>query len=62
MVVLGQIVAGILGVLAVGSEYSSGTIQNTLLAVPSRLRVLAAKAVVVFTAVTATALVTIVAA
>jgi len=62
MVVLGQIVAGIIGVMATGSEYSSGSIQNTLLAVPARLRVLAAKAVVVFAAVTATSLVTILAA
>lgn len=62
MVALGQIVAGIIGVMATGHEYSSGSIQNTLLAVPSRLRVLAAKTVTVFAAVTVTSLVTILAA
>lgn len=59
MTVLGQIIAGILGVMAVGAEYSSGSIQTTLMAVPSRLRVLWAKAIVLGTVVTATALVTV---
>ena len=59
MVVLGQIVAGILGVMSVGAEYSSGSIQTTLMAVPTRLRVLWAKAIVQFLAVTGTALVTV---
>lgn len=59
MVVLGQIIAGILGVISVGAEYSSGSIQTTLMAVPTRLRVLWAKAIVQFIAVTGTALVTV---
>ncbi|MGM7670484.1 hypothetical protein [Microbacterium sp. A93] len=59
MVVLGQIIAGILGVMAIGSEYSSGTIQPTLLGSPTRLRVLWAKTVVVFMSVTVTAVVTV---
>ncbi|MGP9736068.1 ABC transporter permease [Brachybacterium sp. AOP42-C2-15] len=59
MVVLGQIIAGILGVMSVGAEYSSGSIQTTLMAAPTRLRVLWAKASVQFIAVTATALVTV---
>lgn len=62
MVVLGQIIAGILGITAVGGEYSSGSIQTTLLAVPARLRVLWAKAIVQFVAVTGVALVTVSAA
>jgi ABC-2 type transport system permease protein len=62
MVILGQIIAGILGVTAVGGEYSSGSIQTTLLAVPARLRVLWAKAIVQFVAVTGVALLTVVAA
>lgn len=61
-VLLGQIIAGILGVMAVGSEYSSGSIRTTLMAVPARRRVLWAKALVLFTAVSVTALVTVVAA
>ncbi|MGW1049702.1 ABC transporter permease [Streptomyces sp. NPDC002521] len=39
--------AGMLGVLAMSSEYSSGLIRTTFLAVPNRLRVVLAKAVVV---------------
>lgn len=62
MVILGQIIAGILGVTAVGGEYSSGSIQTTLLAVPTRLRVLWAKAIVHFVAVTGVALITVSAA
>lgn len=58
-VVLGQIIAGILGVMLIGAEYASGSIQPTFVAVPDRLRVLRAKAVVAFTVVTATALVTV---
>lgn len=58
-VVLGQIIAGIIGVMSVGSEYSSGSIQTTLMAVPARLRVLWAKAIVQFVAVTGTALLTV---
>jgi ABC-2 type transport system permease protein len=44
---LSQIVVGVLGVLAMGSEYSSGTIASTLAAVPNRLQALAAKALAV---------------
>ncbi|MDD7961937.1 ABC transporter permease subunit [Microbacterium thalli] len=58
-VVLGQIIAGIFGVMLIGAEYSSGAMQTTLTAVPHRMRVLAAKAVVAFTAVTVVALVTV---
>jgi ABC-2 type transport system permease protein len=46
-VALGQAVVAALAVLAVGSEYSSGTIQTTLAAVPRRCTMLAAKAAVV---------------
>jgi len=58
MVILGQIIAGIIGVMSIGSEYSSGSIQPTLLASPLRLRVLGAKALVMFVLVVAAALVT----
>ncbi|WP_231295130.1 ABC transporter permease [Corynebacterium efficiens] len=58
-VVFGQIIAGILGVLAITTEYSSGTIHPTFIAAPGRLRVLMAKSVVVFLLVTTTALVTV---
>ncbi|WP_052129030.1 ABC transporter permease subunit [Clavibacter michiganensis] len=44
---LTQIVVGVLGVLAMGSEHSSGTIASTLAAVPNRLEALAAKALAV---------------
>lgn len=44
---LAQIIMGILGVLTVTGEYSSGMIRATLAAVPRRLPVLWAKAVVV---------------
>jgi ABC-2 type transport system permease protein len=44
---LSQIVVGVLGVLAMGSEHSSGTIASTLAAVPNRLEALAAKALAV---------------
>ncbi len=49
-VLFGQLIAGVLGVLVISGEYASGTIQPTLVAVPSRLTVLAAKAVVLFLA------------
>lgn len=58
-VLLGQIMAGIIGVLCIGSEYSSGTITSTLLAAPTRLRALLAKAVLLFAVLTATGLVTV---
>ena len=57
--VFGQVIAGILGVLVMTSEYSSGTIQTTFIAAPNRLQVLAAKTLIVFPVVTATALVTV---
>jgi ABC-2 type transport system permease protein len=44
---LGQLLLGILGVLAVSAEFSSGMIRATFTAVPRRPRVLAAKAAVV---------------
>ncbi|MCR2791822.1 hypothetical protein NQ156_01955 [Microbacterium sp. zg.Y625] len=59
MVVVGQIIAGIVGVMSVGAEYSSGAIQSTLLASPTRLRALWAKAIVSFAAVTVVSLVTV---
>jgi ABC-2 type transport system permease protein len=46
-VYLGQAVVAILGVLVVGTEYSTGTMRLTLAAVPRRTSVLAAKAGVV---------------
>ena len=54
--IFGQVIAGVLGVLAISSEYSSGTIQPTLTAVPTRIPVLGAKALVLFTTVTTTTL------
>ncbi|WP_433190754.1 hypothetical protein [Actinoallomurus sp. CA-150999] len=50
-VVPGLLLTGVLGVLAMTSEYTSGTIQATLAAIPRRPLVLAAKAAV-FGAVT----------
>jgi len=44
---LTQIVVGVIGVLAMGSEHSSGTIASTLAAVPNRLEALGAKALAV---------------
>lgn len=57
--IFGQVIAGVLGVLTISSEYSSGTIQPTMLAAPNRLQVLAAKAAVLFSVVTGTALFTV---
>ncbi|MFI7290258.1 ABC transporter permease subunit [Streptomyces anulatus] len=45
-VLLGSICVITLGVLTIGSEYSTGMIRTTLTACPSRGRVLAAKAIV----------------
>ena len=55
----GQFVAAVLGVLAVSGEYSTKMVQSTLAAVPSRLPVLAAKAMVLFGLVTTVGLVTL---
>ena len=46
-VVLGQLVIGLMAVMAVTAEYSSGSIKSTLAAVPNRWMMLAAKAAVV---------------
>jgi ABC-2 type transport system permease protein len=46
-VYVGQALVAVLGVLAIGTEYSTGTMRLTLVAVPRRLSVLAAKAGVV---------------
>lgn len=43
-VALGQLVIGVLGVLVVTGEYSSGAIRSTLAAIPDRPLLLAAKA------------------
>jgi ABC-2 type transport system permease protein len=48
--VFGQLAIAVLGVLVITTEYSTGGIRASLTAVPQRLRLLAAKAVV-FTAV-----------
>lgn len=45
-VYLGQAVAALAGVLALGGEYATGMIRVTLTAIPRRRRVLAAKALV----------------
>lgn len=55
----GQIIAGVLGVLAITSEYSSGTIQPTLIAAPRRGVVFVAKALVVFPVMVVTALISV---
>ncbi|PNI09469.1 ABC transporter permease [Arthrobacter sp. AFG7.2] len=55
----GQFVAAVLGVLAISGEYSTKMVQSTLAAVPSRLPVLAAKAMVLLGLVTAVGLVTL---
>ncbi|HET6673328.1 MAG TPA: ABC transporter permease subunit [Agromyces sp.] len=49
-VYFGQLVAGVLGVLVISGEYTTGMIRSTLAAVPMRLPALAAKAVVLFVA------------
>lgn len=58
-VVIGQIIAGVIGVMVICSEYSSGGVQPTFVAVPDRLRVLSAKAIVAFTASTGVAVITV---
>jgi ABC-2 type transport system permease protein len=44
---LGQLAIAALGALAISAEYSTGSIRTTLVAVPDRVRLLLAKAVVV---------------
>jgi ABC-2 type transport system permease protein len=56
-VYLGQVVAALAGVLAIGGEYGTGMIRVTLAAVPRRGRLLAAKAVAVAGPVLAAAVV-----
>jgi ABC-2 type transport system permease protein len=58
---VGQAVVAVLAVLAVGSEYSTGMIRSTLVAVPRRGTVLAAKAAVLTGAVGAAATVAVLA-
>lgn len=55
---LGQLATAVFGVLAVTSEYSTGGIRTTFIAVPRRLRVLGAKALLVATLGFGVALVT----
>ena len=43
---LGQLAIGVLGVIVISSEYGSGAIRSSLLAVPKRLQMLASKAIV----------------
>ncbi len=57
-VVFGQLAIAVLGALMVTSEYTTGSIRTTLVAVPRRMRVLAAKAVVLVTVGFAVGLVT----
>lgn len=42
----GQLVIGVLGILVMSAEYSTGSMRSTLMAVPTRAKVLATKAVV----------------
>lgn len=57
-VMLAQIIAAVHGVLAISGEYSTGMIRSTLTAVPTRLPVLAAKAIVLFALIFVVGLVT----
>ena len=57
-----QLLVGALGVLVVSSEYTTGLIRSTLVAVPRRFPVLWAKVVVVTAVTFAASLVTVVAA
>jgi ABC-type transport system involved in multi-copper enzyme maturation permease subunit len=54
---LGQLIVGVLGVLAITSEYGNGMIRTTLAAVPQRRLLLAAKALVLGAVVLGVALV-----
>jgi ABC-2 type transport system permease protein len=57
-----QVGFGVLGVLAIGSEYATGQIRTTLTAVPQRPRVLAGKVAAVAAAAIAVGLLTVTAA
>jgi ABC-2 type transport system permease protein len=46
---IAQLAIGVLGVLCITSEYSSGSIRSTLAAVPRRGRLLGAKSIVIMT-------------
>jgi hypothetical protein len=48
-VLLAQFAVGTLGIIAMSSEYATGSIRTTLSAIPKRLRMVSAKAVVIFT-------------
>jgi len=56
---VGQLIAAVLGVLVMSGEYSTGMIKSTLAAVPKRLPVLCAKAIVLFVSTTLVGLVTV---
>jgi ABC-2 type transport system permease protein len=56
---LSQLAIAVLGALVITGEYSTGGIRSTLTAVPGRLRLLAAKAVVFFLVALAVGLVTV---
>lgn len=56
---VGQLIAAVLGVLVISGEYSTGMIKSTLAAVPKRLPVLWAKAIVLFVSTTVVGLVTV---
>ncbi len=58
---VGQVMAAVIAVLAVGNEYSTGMIKVTLTAMPRRLEVLAAKAALVAGLVLAAAAVAVLA-
>lgn len=47
-IIFGQLVVAVLGVLSISGEYSTGMVRSSLTAVPRRLPVLAAKAIVLF--------------
>lgn len=49
-VTFGQLIAGILGVLVISGEYTTGMVRSTFLAVPGRISALAAKGIVLFSA------------
>ena len=57
---LGQLAVAVLGVLSIAGEYSTGMIRSSFAAVPRRLPILAAKALVLSLVVAAVTLVTMV--